>query len=103
MGLDVDDIVAKDFDDVMRDARRYHGMAFFNPAGFRRARPSDVAPELVESDLVLEYGWRERGLGTEIVVEHCLSNGCFPTWWLDSAQYSGYSSRKVEPSKTRDG
>jgi hypothetical protein len=116
MELDVDDVVAKDFDDVTRDARRYHGKDFFNPAGFRRARPSDVDPELslvdfdggtlllddqgtpiggyVESDLVLEYEWRERGLGTEIVVEHFLSNGCFPTWWLDSAQYSeaGYST-----------
>lgn len=114
--LDVDDVVAKDFDDVMRDARRYHGTSFFDPAGFRRARPSDVDPELsfvdfdggtllldaagtpvggyIESDLVLDDDWRERGLGTEIVVEHFLSNGGFPTWWLDSAQYSeaGYST-----------
>lgn len=114
--LDVDDIVAKDFDDVMRDARRYHGIGFFDPAGFRRGRPSDVDPELsfvdfdggtllldgdgapvggyVESDLVLDFKWRDRGLGTEIVVEHFLSNGEFPTWWLDSAQYSliGYGT-----------
>jgi hypothetical protein len=114
--LDVDDIVAKDFDDVMRDARRYHGKDFFSPSSFRRQRPSDVDPDLsfvdfeggtllldgegtpiggyVESDLVLDYEWREQGLGTEIVVEHFLSNGGFPTWWLDSAQYSeaGYST-----------
>lgn len=116
MELDVDDVVAKDFDEVMRDARRYHGSSFFDPAGFRRARPSDVDPELsfvdfdggtllldaagtpvggyIESDLVLDDDWRERGLGTEIVVEHFLANGGFPTYWLDSAQYSeaGYST-----------
>lgn len=116
MDLDIDDIVAKDFDDVVRDARRYHGKDFFDPARFRRMRPSDAEPGMtfadfdggtllldadgnpvggyIETDLVLNFDWRGRGLGTELVVEHFLSNGGFPTWWLDSAQYSeaGYST-----------
>jgi hypothetical protein len=116
MELDIDDIFAKDFGDVIRDGRRYNGADFFSPAGFSKHRPSDIVPEMtfvdfdggtllldasgepvggyIESDLVLDWEWRGQGLGTELVTEHFLSHGSFPTWWLDSAAYSeaGYST-----------
>lgn len=113
--LDIDDVVAKDLEQVVGDARMYLGADYFHPSGFRKSRRSDVDPTLVfvdfdggtllvdaddaviggyvESDLVLDDEWRDRGLGTEIVVEHFLSNGEFPTWWLDSAQYSEMGHR----------
>lgn len=107
--LDIDDIFAKDFDRVLREARQYHDKGFFDPEGFHSRRASDVDPDLyfvsfeggtllvhedaliggfIETDLALDGDWQGQGLGTEIVVEHFMDSGSLPTWYLDAAAYS---------------
>lgn len=109
--LDIDDIFAKDFDRVLKEALQYHEKSFLDPKGFHTHRPSDIAPGLyfvsfeggtllvhqddnalvggfIETDLSLDGDWQGQGLGTEIVVEHFMDSGSLPTWHLDSAAYS---------------
>jgi hypothetical protein len=109
--LDIDDIFAKDFDRVLKEARQYHDKSFLDPKGFHTHRPSDIDPDLyfvsfeggtllvhhddnaliggfIETDLSLDGDWQGQGLGTEIVVEHFMDSGSLPTWYLDSAAYS---------------
>lgn len=115
--LDIDDIFAKDFDRVLREARQYHDKSFLDPKGFHSRRPSDIDPDLyfvsfeggtllvhedqhaliggfIETDLSLDDDWQGQRLGTEIVVEHFMDSGSLPTWYLDAAAYSsvGYST-----------
>lgn len=115
--LDIDDIFGKDLETVVADIERYHPTAEFEEEKFDERRSSDIDPSLVyathetlgtflfdeegaivggflETDLVLADEHQGQGIGREIVVEHFLSNGALPTWYLDSAQYSraGYGA-----------
>lgn len=113
--LDIDDIFAKDFKTILRDAARWGSLAHLRngrrpDGGFHLRTPSDVDPSLsyasfdgntllldqngeviggfIETDLGLEGEWRGKGLGTEIVVEHFMRQGSLPTWSLDAPAYS---------------
>lgn len=128
--LDIDPIFAKEIDDILDDYRRYAPDQIVIDAD-DAGRPSIIDPTLtyrnveagviltsgeqvvggyLGSDLSLKDSYRGRGIGTEIVIERCLSDGCSPVWHLDDASYtpegaaaheSAWNRVRSHPEETR--
>lgn len=107
--LDIDDIFAKPFDRIVREALD-HNPASLEPVAGSPVTASQSAPGYaflevncglllvapdgrpaggyISCDLSIAPEHRGRGLGAEIVLEYFLRNGQLPTWFLDTPAYS---------------
>lgn len=122
--LDVDDIFAKELEEVLDDFRKnapeyietddkefypsliepgYHFKDV--PAGILLMAPDgSIAGGYLSCDLVLERKHRSKGLGMEIVIERCLRDGENPVHNLDDSAYSraGLRSHRAAWHHVRD-
>ena len=112
--LDIDDIFGKEFEQVMAEIKLFDknglnpldpdeglilsdvvagyayqevesGLALFAPDGH-------VVGGYFSCDLSIEYEHQGQGLGTELIVEYYVRNGCLPTWDLEVPAYSNAGS-----------